>query len=123
MVSERVSSGHTSSGSDEVTREAVLRARAAIAEHERTVPDFPKPGVVFKDFTPLLRDPHASRAVVHDVVRRRAGSVDVVVGIEARGFILGAAMLRGSDTRTTQQALARLALELRDLPASPEPGA
>ncbi|MFD2610026.1 roadblock/LC7 domain-containing protein [Deinococcus taklimakanensis] len=46
-----------------------------------------------------------------------------VVAVTSGPFILGAAMLRGSDTRTTQQTLARLALELRDLPVSPEPGA
>ncbi|WP_462417453.1 adenine phosphoribosyltransferase [Kytococcus sp. Marseille-QA3725] len=63
-----------------------------VASRLEDIPDFPKPGVVFKDFTPLLRDPHASRAVVDDVVRRRGGQVDVVVGIEARGFILGSAM-------------------------------
>ncbi len=65
---------------------------ALVSSRLEDIPDFPKPGVVFKDFTPLLRDPHASRAVVQDVVDRRAGQVDVVVGIEARGFILGAAM-------------------------------
>ena len=65
---------------------------ALVSARLKDIPDFPKPGVVFKDFTPLLRDPAASRAVVQDVVRRRQGDVDVVVGIEARGFILGAAM-------------------------------
>ncbi|QRO86445.1 adenine phosphoribosyltransferase [Kytococcus sedentarius] len=65
---------------------------ALVSARLEDIPDFPKPGVVFKDFTPLLRDPAASRAVVQDVVRRRQGDVDVVVGIEARGFILGAAM-------------------------------
>ncbi|SNC60300.1 adenine phosphoribosyltransferase [Kytococcus aerolatus] len=66
--------------------------RQLVASRLRAIPDFPEPGVVFKDFTPLLRDPAASRAVVADVVRRRAGAVDVVVGIEARGFILGSVM-------------------------------
>jgi adenine phosphoribosyltransferase len=50
------------------------------------------PGVVFKDFTPLLSDGPALRAVVQDISGRYAGHVDVVVGIEARGFILGAAV-------------------------------
>ena len=46
----------------------------------------------FKDFTPLLSDGAALRAVVRDIAARRTGSVDLVVGIEARGFILGAAV-------------------------------
>ena len=58
----------------------------------RDVPDFPIPGVTFKDFTPLLGDGAALRAVVQDISGRYAGSVDVVVGIEARGLILGAAV-------------------------------
>ena len=62
-----------------------------VAQKLRDVPDFPKPGVLFKDFTPLLADPHGLAAVVEDVRSRYAGRVDVVVGIEARGFILGAA--------------------------------
>lgn len=56
----------------------------------RDVPDFPEPGVVFKDVTPLLLDPELSARVVADVVQRHRGAVDLVVGIEARGFILGA---------------------------------
>lgn len=58
----------------------------------RDIPDFPLPGVTFKDFTPLLSDGPAFRAVVQDIARRYAGRVDVVVGIEARGFIFGAAV-------------------------------
>jgi adenine phosphoribosyltransferase len=61
----------------------------------RDVPDFPKPGVLFKDITPLLDDHEAFTAVVRrlaDVGRSADGSVavDKVVGIEARGFILAA---------------------------------
>lgn len=54
----------------------------------RDIPDFPRPGVGFKDITPLLRDATA----LHDVVERLAADwseVDVVCGIDARGFILG----------------------------------
>jgi adenine phosphoribosyltransferase len=58
----------------------------------RDVADFPVPGVTFKDFTPLLGDGSALRAVVQDICGRYAGDVDVVVGIEARGLILGAAV-------------------------------
>lgn len=63
---------------------------AAVATGLRDIPGFPEPGVVFKDFTPLLLDPALRGRVVADVARRRAGTVDVVIGIEARGFILGA---------------------------------
>jgi adenine phosphoribosyltransferase len=58
----------------------------------RDIPNFPVPGVTFKDFTPLLSDGSALRAVVLDISGRYAGHVDVVVGIEARGLILGAAV-------------------------------
>ncbi len=58
----------------------------------REIPDYPVPGVVFKDFTPLLADPGLSARVVHLVADRHRGQVDRVVGIEARGFILGAAI-------------------------------
>ena len=63
-----------------------------VASRLRDTPDFPEPGVSFKDFTPLLSDGAALRAVVRDIAARRAGSIDVVVGIEARGFIIGAAV-------------------------------
>lgn len=61
-----------------------------ISDRLRDIPDFPEPGVVFKDFTPLLLDVDLRDRVVADVVRRYAGQVDLVLGIEARGFILGA---------------------------------
>jgi adenine phosphoribosyltransferase len=55
----------------------------------RDVPDFPKPGIVFKDITPLLADPIAFSTVIDlIVVHFGRGNVDKVVGIEARGFIL-----------------------------------
>jgi adenine phosphoribosyltransferase len=55
------------------------------------VPDFPSPGVVFKDISPLLADHVAFAAAVDAVVAHRGrGTVDKVVGIEARGFILAA---------------------------------
>jgi adenine phosphoribosyltransferase len=61
----------------------------------RDVPDYPSPGVLFKDITPVLADAAAFRAVVDalaDPVRRADTPVDVVVGVEARGFLLGAAV-------------------------------
>lgn len=56
----------------------------------RDIPDFPINGVVFKDFTPLLLDASLRDRIVADTVQRQRGQVDVVAGIEARGFILGA---------------------------------
>jgi adenine phosphoribosyltransferase len=62
-----------------------------LKKYIRSVPDFPKPGIMFRDITPLLRDPAAFR----EAVRRMAGpypkgSVDVVIGAESRGFIFAA---------------------------------
>lgn len=64
---------------------------ALVASRLRDIPDFPEPGVLFKDFTPLLADHAAFSAVVDDTVARFRGQVDVVVGVEARGFMIGAA--------------------------------
>jgi adenine phosphoribosyltransferase len=63
-----------------------------VASKLRDIPDFPKPGILFKDFTPLFADGPSFGALVRDIAQRYAGQVDVVVGIEARGFILGAAV-------------------------------
>jgi len=59
----------------------------------RDIPDFPSPGIVFKDITPLLGDPQAFGLVIDLLAQRYIGRhVDRVVGVEARGFILGAAL-------------------------------
>lgn len=57
----------------------------------REVPDFPEPGVLFRDLAPVFADPAAFRAVV-DALAGHADGTDVVIGIEARGFLLGAAV-------------------------------
>jgi adenine phosphoribosyltransferase len=62
-----------------------------LTRHIRDIPDFPKPGIVFKDITPLLADASAFRAAIDGLVAPFAGTVDMVLGIESRGFILGAA--------------------------------
>ena len=55
------------------------------------VPDYPQPGIVFKDLTPLLEDPQGLREAVDRIVSGYSvGDVDKVVGIEARGFLLAA---------------------------------
>lgn len=56
----------------------------------RAVPDFPKPGILFRDITPLLADGPAFKSVVDRVAEEFRGRVDVVLGIESRGFIVGA---------------------------------
>lgn len=57
----------------------------------RTVPDWPQPGVQFRDITPVLQDPASFRLLVQTlVVRYMPRNIDVVAGIDARGFILGA---------------------------------
>lgn len=62
-----------------------------IRELIREVPDFPEPGIVYKDITPVLADPVAFATIVDlIVVHFGRGNVDKVVGIEARGFILAA---------------------------------
>lgn len=59
----------------------------------RTIPDYPKPGVMFRDVTTLLGDARAFRAAVDAMVVPHAGrKIDKVAGIEARGFILGGAI-------------------------------
>jgi adenine phosphoribosyltransferase len=57
----------------------------------RDVPDFPQPGIVFKDLTPLMADPRALAAVTDQLAQRyRDRHLDRIVGIDARGFIFGA---------------------------------
>jgi adenine phosphoribosyltransferase len=64
---------------------------AWLKERIRDIPDFPRPGVVFKDITPLLADAEAFRTLVDAVAAPFADTrVDKVLGIEARGFILAA---------------------------------
>jgi adenine phosphoribosyltransferase len=59
----------------------------------RHVPDFPKPGILFYDITTLLRDPEGFKVVVDSLTTPYHGApIDLVVGIESRGFILGAAV-------------------------------
>ena len=56
----------------------------------RTIPDYPKPGIMFRDITTLLGDARAFRRAVDELVQPWAGmKIDKVAGIEARGFILG----------------------------------
>ena len=66
---------------------------ALLRQHIRTVPDWPAPGVQFRDITPLLQDPQVFRVLVDAFVQRYRDPAlrpDVVAGLDARGFILGA---------------------------------
>jgi adenine phosphoribosyltransferase len=59
----------------------------------RTIPDYPRPGIMFRDITTLLGDARAFRRAVDELVQPWAGSkIDKVAGMEARGFILGGAV-------------------------------
>lgn len=59
----------------------------------RNVPDFPKPGILFKDITPILLDPILCRDIVEEFKKRFASQkVDAIVGVESRGFLFGMMM-------------------------------
>ena len=59
----------------------------------RSIPDFPKPGIIFRDITTLLKDAHGFRAVIdYYVDRYRDKAIDNIAGIESRGFIFGGAL-------------------------------
>jgi len=72
-----------------------MAAAEELRVYIRDVPDFPKPGIIFKDITPLLRSPRAFEKSVHELAEpyRRAG-ITQVVGIESRGFIFGSCVAR-----------------------------
>lgn len=59
----------------------------------RAIPDYPKPGIIFRDVTTLLGDARAFRAAIDAMIAPHAGAkIDKIAGIEARGFILGGAI-------------------------------
>lgn len=60
----------------------------------RPVPNFPKPGILFRDITPMLKDPVALDAVTQALAIPWRGRVDLVAGMESRGFIFGALLAR-----------------------------
>jgi adenine phosphoribosyltransferase len=67
-----------------------------LSAHVRDIPDFPKEGILFRDIMPLLAEPVALREAVDRLVEYGVGKhIDIVLGAEARGFILGAAMAYG----------------------------
>lgn len=56
----------------------------------RNIPDFPQPGILFRDITPVIADPSAFASVVDEIAEPWLGKIDMIVGIESRGFIIGA---------------------------------
>ncbi len=61
-----------------------------LQEKIRSIPDFPQPGIIFRDITPLLRDPPCMKLCVHKLIAPFLGQpIDAVAGMEARGFIFG----------------------------------
>ncbi|ATN35072.1 adenine phosphoribosyltransferase [Rhizobium daejeonense] len=64
-----------------------------LASSIRSIPDYPKPGIIFRDITTLLGNPRAFRRAVDELVQPYAGlKIDKIAGMEARGFILGGAV-------------------------------
>ncbi len=62
----------------------------SIREAIRNVPDFPKPGILFKDITPLLLDPKLGREIIAEFIAQLKNTkVDAIIGVESRGFIFG----------------------------------
>jgi len=65
----------------------------SIRQAIRDIPNFPKPGIIFKDITPLLARGHCSpKRLIFFADRYRGQKIDTVLGIESRGFIIGAAL-------------------------------
>jgi adenine phosphoribosyltransferase len=80
------------------TPELAIAAREAIDRLCTVVPDFPSPGIMFRDLTPVFSDASAFRTVVDAVAAPFAGSFDAVAGVEARGFLLAAAVAYATGT-------------------------
>lgn len=78
---------------DEVTGAALEQARRSISRHARLVPDFPSPGIQFKDLTPVLADSEGLAAIV-TALTHGCRDIGLVAGIDARGFLLGGAVAR-----------------------------
>ena len=72
---------------------AVTARRKTVADYIRTIPDFPHQGIMFRDVTTLFADPRGLRIAIDQLLDPYAGEpIDKVVGLEARGFVLGGAI-------------------------------
>ena len=70
-----------------------MKSNPELAAAIRSIPDYPKPGIIFRDITTLLGDARAFRRAVDELVQPYVGmKIDKIAGIEARGFILGGAL-------------------------------
>lgn len=67
------------------------RAATLVSELTAVVPDFPKPGITFRDLTPVFANGEALKVVTNALAEPFAGRIDAVAGVEARGFVLAAA--------------------------------
>jgi adenine phosphoribosyltransferase len=67
-------------------------ANADIRRRIRTIPDFPKPGIMFRDITTLLLDAEGLRLTIERMAAQVDGPIDLIAGVEARGFLFGAAL-------------------------------
>jgi adenine phosphoribosyltransferase len=76
-------------------RPPLTAANADLAALIRTIPDFPKPGIQFRDITTLLLDPEGFRASIERLAASAPSPIDLVAGIEARGFIFSSALAAG----------------------------
>ena len=75
------------------SKEPTMTLETDLKAAVRTIPDYPKPGILFRDITTLLGDARSFRRAVDELVQPWAGSkIDKVAGIEARGFIIGGAI-------------------------------
>ncbi|HEV7654795.1 MAG TPA: adenine phosphoribosyltransferase [Mycobacteriales bacterium] len=86
-------SGRSGAAASGPERRTVTDLGERVAARLRDVPDFPKPGIVFKDLTPLLADGPLFAEVARAIAAEHAGAgFDVVAGVEARGFLFAAAI-------------------------------
>ncbi|WP_127794701.1 adenine phosphoribosyltransferase [Agromyces sp. LHK192] len=81
-------------------------ARSLVESRLAVIPDFPEPGIVFRDLTPVFADPEAFHALAESLTEPFAGRFDVLAGLEARGFLLAAAAsaLCGAGVLTVRKA-------------------
>jgi adenine phosphoribosyltransferase len=76
-----------------VSQDPLVAPRSFLASLVRSIPDHPKPGILFRDVTTVLKDPRGFRLTIDLLVQRYVGlGIHKVVGIEARGFVFGAAL-------------------------------
>lgn len=66
-----------------------MNLESLIKQQVRDVPDFPKPGIIFKDITPLFYDQNLCKQIVEGFIQNLTTSPDAIVGIESRGFLFG----------------------------------